>query len=350
MGKKWLGQIYVQKATNAEREKVNHIAGYPRVTPKDFQTSYFLTDIDNETPTTETILEETLSLEKIGEKPLPGNSIANAPLVPVYNISFETTTGRHVTLSNRYAFIGYGSNSSPTVLGKKFGAESFGADKDVTIPVIMTNIQDHAVVHSAFFGGAGSVPVTMMHSQGEDVRISTSFYTQDQVKRMNSSEPNYDVVRLDRVDVTLNNGSILPVNPCVYESIWGGLLSHDNKLMTNNCIPHKNTQHGTTTTMGAMRHAFNIYGGFEAYGKVFEHWVLETKNPAATDFPDKELLAQEKQDRLKMRMDVNESLIDYAKPRNLIGTVIQPATLTHEKNKILANKKRGKKPNGCKPI
>ena len=323
--------------TSDEKKQVDYIAGYPRVTPETFDNSYFLNDIQGETPKTELILEDTLSIKKTGEKPLPGNPIANAPLVPVYEISFETSTGQQITLQDRYAFIGYGSNTSPEVLGKKFGEESFGQDKDVTIPVIMTNIKDHAVVHSAFFGGAGSIPVTMMRSEGDKVRVSTSFYTEDQVKRMNSSEPNYDVVRIDQVDITLNNGSVLPANPSVYDSIWGGLKSFDGKLMTNNCVPHE-TQLGVTTTMGAMRHAFNVCGGFDTLQKPFEHWVLDTKNPKAVDFPTEDVLKAERAARLTLRMDVNDALMDYAAPRNLIGTVIQPATLTNKRNKLLAKK------------
>lgn len=352
-----------------DKDLVTHVAGYPRVQPSTFDTSFFLSNIDegeNEDSNfaqTSPIIEETITVKQTGTAPLPGNKDETAEEIPVYSIEFQTEDGASVKLENRFAFIGYGSNSSPTVLAKKFGPQKFGADKDASVPVLMTNVQDHSVVHSAFIGGAGSVPVTLLKTKGVDARISVSFYTYDQVERMNSSEPNYDVVRMDKAGLSLNTGETLPVRPCVYDSIWGALLTEDNELMLNECIPHtenddqqaaqKTTIVSTRDAMkrahdlyaqkgGTWKEQFNIFGGFRHLANNFTPFILGAKNPKSADYTDQELLKAERAERLKLRMKINKCMMGASIPRNLDGAVIQTASLTQERQKLLPS--RTKKP------
>lgn len=353
-----------------KKEAVDFVAGYPRVTPDLFDNSYLLkaigegVDEDHNTPKTSPIIEDSITIEETGQAPLPGNPDEQAPKVPVYTISFQTEDGQSHVLENRYAFIGYGSNSSPEVLAKKFGPQNFGANKDVQTPVLMVNVKDHAIVHSAFIGGAGSIPVTMMREEGVHCRVSMSFYTKDQVQRMNSTEPNYDVFRLDETEFTLNNGAKVPARPGIYDSIWGALLSPQGMMMANDCIPHQGRNIQFIMTKGAMKqahdifakaytslsNAFNVYGGFEYLKNNFEDFILTARNPRASEGLSSKAMALEKERRLAFRMKINAALMERSKPRNLKGVCIQPASLTEGREKILEAKKQ-KKPrrNPSKP-
>lgn len=349
-------------STIEERKIVKHVAGYPRVKPETFDTPFFLKDIiegadeDSNQAITSPIIEDSIIVKKTGDASLPGNPDQNAPTVPVYEISFKTQDGQSHKLENRFAFIGYGSNSSETVLAKKFGQQKFEGDKDRSVPVLMVNAQNHAVCHSAFIGGAGSVPVTMMKSEDTNTRVSMSFYTFDQVARMNSSEPNYDVVRMDEAKFCLNNGIEVDASPCVYDSIWGALLTDDNELMINNCIPHEIKNEGAKvksfSTMQAMGRSqelfhrnggkfsdlFNIYSRFNELVGNFERFILAAKNPKAADYTDKEQLAKERKNRHDLRMRINACMAPHSKPRNIEGTVIQTASLTQERENCFDKK------------
>lgn len=339
-----------QQALGAE---VTRIAGYPRVTPKMFEQSYLLQDItvDSKNPNsfkhnkavTINIVENSVQVEKTGMVPLPGNPSVDAPKVPTYTVRYTTEDGVEHVMENRFAFIGLGSNSSPKVLAAKFGPQKFIDEndqpyKDVTCPVIMAKLDDHAIVYSAFLGGAGSVPLTMAAEQGTAARISVAFYDENQVKRINSSEPNYDVVTLKKPKITINSGQALDVMPCVYESIWGPLRSPQGYMLTCDQIPHNPIKSQIISSMGAMRQAVNVWKNTAliCQNTPFEQAIMDHKTPTKAMFPD--LSESERGAEKKARGDHRVYLNSFLPhlPRSLDATVIQPATLAGAREMVLA--------------
>ncbi len=333
-------------------KEVARIAGYPRVTPEMFEQSYLFqgVTIDPANPDsfkaneaiTVNIIEDSVKVEKTGMAALPGNPNSDAPKIPTYTVSYMTDDGVEHVLENRFAFVGLGSNSSPKVLAAKFGPQKFVDDngvphKDVTCPVIMAKLEDHAIVYSAFLGGAGSVPLTMAAQKGTTARISVAFYDAEQVKRINSSEPNYDVVTLNQPNITMNNGENMNVMPCVYESIWGPLMSPQGYMMTCDQIPHNPNRQQIITTMGAMKYAVSLLKdrGHIDKSTPFEQAVVDYKTPTATLFPDMPEMSLKKQKSYRVDMRVHQSCDLPFCQRSLDATIIQPATLSYKRERML---------------
>jgi hypothetical protein len=103
--------------------------------------------------------------------------------------------------ARRTAVLAYGSNASVETLRRKF-------DDSVTptvIPAIRGTMADFDVVYSAHFF-AGTIPATLQHSPGTSFQPFVLYMTGPQLGRMHETESvgeNYDYVRLDGVDVTL---------------------------------------------------------------------------------------------------------------------------------------------------
>lgn len=116
--------------------------------------------------------------------------------------------GTTVSLHGRIAVLALGSNASPERLGEKFE----GTGGQVAIPVLMAELRDFDVVHSAHFASYGSIPATIQHSPGTVSRVFVNFLTEAQLATMDASEAlgrNYAHILLSGVEVGLEGGQVL---------------------------------------------------------------------------------------------------------------------------------------------
>lgn len=327
------------------KEFISSIAGYPYVTPARFDDSYLLQSIqaghsaDANTATIEAINPDTIQIKKTHEAVLPGSG-ENGPMVPVYEISFRTTSDREYIFNERYAVIGYGSNVSPNVLARKFGPQNYKGDP--LCPVLMVDIKGHSVVASACISAAGNVPVTLLQTVGTDTKVGLSFYRACQLEQMTQTEPNYDLVLLKEKNILSMRGVQIECQAMVYQSIWGGLLSHGN-VLRNDCIPHSKNCGTQTSTLDAMRLAYAYVmeenrlreswlttTGQKVRKPSFENWVMSLR----TQLQDSEAVKAQK---LLKRLAANTLLVAHSFAKNLDATVLKPAQL-HDERVIITRK------------
>lgn len=129
-----------------------------------------------------------------------------------------------VTLEDRIAIIGYGSNCSPEVLLEKFRAADIHGD----FILAQADLEGHTICHGAFLGGLGTILATVFPHKETTAHITVSFLTQDQAAALTGTEPNYDLVALkDAVPLrglkSQGGGTVVPEEALVYVSFWGGL-------------------------------------------------------------------------------------------------------------------------------
>lgn len=135
--------------------------------------------------------------------------------LPTYDIELVNSDGK--SLSDRVAIIAIGSNCSPEVLYKKF-KDKVGGD----FLIAQSEIQNHAVVHGAFFGNAGTIPATVMPHQGTTTNITIGFYTPEQAKILTGTEWNYDVVQAGFTPfIKQGSGIAIEQGAAMYVSPWG---------------------------------------------------------------------------------------------------------------------------------
>lgn len=119
----------------------------------------------------------------------------------------------------RHAVIASGSNASPDRLAAKF--ETLDAPVYVTQAVL----KDFDAVYSAHITSYGSIPATLAHAPGVEADVFVTWLTDDQLERMHETEAlgqNYNYVRLDGIDLRLNDGETLD-SAHAYISNWGCL-------------------------------------------------------------------------------------------------------------------------------
>jgi hypothetical protein len=134
---------------------------------------------------------------------------------------------RHQTLSPdeveidravRVPLLAYGSNASPEVLSRKL---VLSAD-----PVLVEPgwLHDFDVVYSAHISPYGAVPATLQPSPGTAVRVAVLHLTEEQMRLVSATEPNYEASHLADVRCDLADGSTMTALS-VYLSRHGCLLA-----------------------------------------------------------------------------------------------------------------------------
>jgi hypothetical protein len=102
----------------------------------------------------------------------------------------------------RTLLLAYGSNGSPEVLARKL---ALSAD-----PVLVEPgwLHDFDVVYSAHISPYGAVPATLQRSPGTAARVALLHLTEEQMRLVSATEPNYEPTRLDGVRCVLAGGEV----------------------------------------------------------------------------------------------------------------------------------------------
>ncbi len=122
-----------------------------------------------------------------------------------------------VDLAERVALLAYGSNAAPEVLAAKLAAAPD------PVAVLRTVLRDFDVVYSAHVSPYGSVPATLRRSPGTEVRAFIAYLTDEQLRLVSATEPNYELARFDRPSCALETGDA-PPELWAYVSRHGCLL------------------------------------------------------------------------------------------------------------------------------
>lgn len=104
----------------------------------------------------------------------------------------------------RTAVLAFGSNAAPEVLERKFASL-----EDVSTPVVRAKLHDFDVVYSAHISAYGSVPAALQGSPGIEVDTYVLHLTDDQLRVMSGTEPNYRLARLHDVHCKSETGESL---------------------------------------------------------------------------------------------------------------------------------------------
>jgi hypothetical protein len=117
----------------------------------------------------------------------------------------------------RTQLLAYGSNGSPEVLARKLALS--------TDPVLVEPgwLRDFDVVYSAHISPYGAVPATLQHSSGTSVRVAVLHLTEEQMRLVSATEPNYEPTQLTGVCCELAGGATR-TKLSVYLSRHGCLL------------------------------------------------------------------------------------------------------------------------------
>lgn len=102
--------------------------------------------------------------------------------------------------------LAYGSNASVDGLSRKL-ADCLHAS---AIPVARATLADFDVVYSAHLSSYGAIPATLQHSPGARTTVFVLVTSPAQCRTLRATEPNYDFVTLDGVELRLVLGPTLP--------------------------------------------------------------------------------------------------------------------------------------------
>lgn len=122
-----------------------------------------------------------------------------------------------IDLADRVALLAYGSNAAPEVLAAKL------APAPDPVAVVRTELRNFDVVYSAHVSPYGSVPATLRRSPGTEVRAFVAYLTDEQLRLVSATEPNYELARFDRPSCALERGDA-PPELWAYVSRHGCLL------------------------------------------------------------------------------------------------------------------------------
>ncbi|MGH2974854.1 MAG: hypothetical protein ACRDLL_08315 [Solirubrobacterales bacterium] len=112
----------------------------------------------------------------------------------------------------------YGSNASPEALARKL---ALSADPVLVEPAWL---RDFDVVYSAHFSPYGAVPATLQRSPGTTVRVAVIHLTDEQLRLVSATEPNYELTSFAAAICELPDGD--PVTELsAYLSRHGCLLA-----------------------------------------------------------------------------------------------------------------------------
>lgn len=129
--------------------------------------------------------------------------------------SFLLVEGRHrdarglrlgeTHTSGRTPLLAYGSNAAPEVLARKLGP-SAGQD---TVLAVRATLADFDVVYSAHISRYGSIPAALQRSPGTEVAVFVVYLSEEQLRLISATEPNYDRALLTDLSCTLESGEVL---------------------------------------------------------------------------------------------------------------------------------------------
>lgn len=141
------------------------------------------------------------------------------PARPFAQLGHRTLDPAEVEIDRerRSRLLVYGSNGSPEALARKL---ALSADPVLVEPAWL---HDFDVVYSAHFSPYGAVPATLQHSPGTSVRVAVLYLTDEQLRLVSATEPNYELASFDTAACELPDGT--PVTQLsVYLSRHGCLL------------------------------------------------------------------------------------------------------------------------------
>jgi hypothetical protein len=118
---------------------------------------------------------------------------------------------------SRSPVLAYGSNASPEVLSRKLGPVA------EPLPVVKGVLEGFDVVYSAHVSAYGSVPATLRRSPGTEVPIAVAYPSEEQLRVISATEPNYRLTTLRPARCRLDTGETLGEVPA-YLSRHGCLL------------------------------------------------------------------------------------------------------------------------------
>lgn len=237
--------------------------------------------------------------------------------VDTYDVTIKKEDGESVTLRDRVALIGFGSNSAPEILKTKFN--DFVTDtknpENNQIVVMQGNLQSHVVVAAAFYSDIGPVPATLHRKEGDSASVTIGFYTKEQAEQMTGTEQSYAGVELD-TDIILKGGSAVK-NPLAYVAVWGALTNKDGELMANPSIPQQ-TDLPQVETREVIEYAMSITNPEMTNIKPY----IEGHSMGLPGLSDEEI--SEKETTRYIRTDI---LVEHATPSNVIGNLVFPPSI-----------------------
>lgn len=228
---------------------------YPYIDPQAFETSC-LVRIDSGEIVHGEAVDRLILCDKRSDIVLPESDI----VLPGHTIRLGGTDA--VTLEDRIAIIGYGSNCAPGVLLEKFRNANIPGD----FILAQADLERHTICHGAFLGGLGTIPATVLPHEGTTAHITVSFLTREQAAALTGTEPNYDLVALKdalplRGLTSQGGGTVVPEKALLYVSFWGGLrdpASPDSPIALE-AIP-QDTDLRRMSSRGVMAHVAGILG------------------------------------------------------------------------------------------
>ncbi|PZP57073.1 MAG: hypothetical protein DI586_01580 [Micavibrio aeruginosavorus] len=190
--------------------------------------------------------------------------------LPTYDVGISKTSS---DLKERFAVLAIGSNSSPDIMIKKL--KNIGGE----FLLAQAQIENHAVVHAACIGVAGTVPATIMPNQDTTTDVTISFLTAEQATALTGTEWNYDVVQSGFAP-SLRQGTGIPVidGALMYVSPWGALTIDQQNPLALKDVP-SSTELAKLQSIGAMGFIADILGE-NSIQKLFDSFPGDT--------PDKE--------------------------------------------------------------
>jgi hypothetical protein len=190
---------------------------YPGVSPSDFLQPFFFSKSSSDNAFND-IDPHSIIITEGRPLLLPGAERE----VPSYTIEATTLDGVAIYLENRIALIGIGSNSSQTVLARKFQDFKPAKNSDLEIVVVPAVLKNFAVVHGGFLGFRGPVPATLYEHKGTESTVTVGFYDAEAAAQLTRTEPNYEGVLIEST-AKLEGSNVSIKNPLAYVSIWGAL-------------------------------------------------------------------------------------------------------------------------------
>lgn len=141
----------------------------------------------------------------------PGEIVRRALAYPeaVPGRSFVQVAGRTMGLAEaraagldlerRSALLAYASNAAPAVLARKLAPLPAAP-----LPVLGAGLTGFDVIYSAHVSPHGAVPGTLHESVGTAIRVAVLLATDEQLRLLSTTEPNYELRRLEGLDLRLD--------------------------------------------------------------------------------------------------------------------------------------------------
>ncbi len=125
------------------------------------------------------------------------------PARPFAQLGHRTLDPEEVEIDRpqRSRLLVYGSNASPESLARKL---ALSADPVLVEPAWL---HDFDVVYSAHFSPYGAVPATLQRSPGTTVRVAVIHLTDEQLRLVSMTEPNYELTSFGDAACELPDGA-----------------------------------------------------------------------------------------------------------------------------------------------